>query len=157
MEDGAKNDFERSAFDEAIPPQIEQGPIQTNQASDPAKKKKKRKVALPKIVEQGYDDNGNTIEIIQQRYWYQDYTPPPSESDDYQSATDNEAADAPNPGTVAPGLRRSGRHRSNKLKKANMKNDKLVSNALQKAGLGDITEDEEVDVQDDDVDEDFQG
>jgi len=37
---------------------------QANQASVPAKKKKRRKVALPRIVEQGYDEKGNPIEII---------------------------------------------------------------------------------------------
>ena len=72
------------------------------------------------------DANGMPIKVWQQDFYWVEYTPPPSEEDDYQSATDNEAANSSSLTPAAAGLRRSGRHRSNKLKKANKKNDKLV-------------------------------
>ena len=40
------------------------------------------------------------------------------------------------------GVRRSGRERSNKLKRAHLKNDRLVSTTLEKLEVGDISSDE---------------
>ena len=90
------------------------------------KKKKSKKVNLPKVEKDGIDANGMPIKLISQDFYWVEYTPPPSEEDDYQSATDNEEANSSLQNPVPVGLRRSGRHRSNKLKKANLKNDKLV-------------------------------
>ena len=51
MEGGAKIIDEKSAFDEVIGEQMVVDTTQTNQVSVPAKKRKRRKVALPVIVE----------------------------------------------------------------------------------------------------------
>ena len=51
MADGAKIIDEKSAFDEVIDEQMVIVTTQTNQVSVPAKKKKRRKVALPSIAE----------------------------------------------------------------------------------------------------------
>ena len=64
MADGAKIIDEVSAFAEANDDQMMIDTASKNQASVPAKKRKRRKVAYPKMVEQGYDDKGNGIEII---------------------------------------------------------------------------------------------
>jgi len=42
---------------------------------------------------------------------------------------------------VAEGVRRSGRDKSDNLKRANIKNDLIVSHALEKYGLEDVSSD----------------
>ena len=51
------------------------------------------------------------------------------------------------------GVRRSGRPKSNKLRRANLKNDKLVSSTLNKLEIGDASSDEGADDQESDEDE----
>jgi len=69
------------------------------------------------------------------------------------SADDSEADKALSVAEAPDGVRRSGRSRSNKLKKANLKNDRLVSNILEQLEVGDVSSDELEGDQESDADE----
>ena len=142
------------AHDKVTLAQMMNGTIQTNQASSTAKKKRKKKrMALNKTVRQGQDGAGNPIEITEQAFYWQEYTPPESEDDNINSEDDAEI-DRAMASTEAPeGVRGSGREKNNKLRRANLKNDKLVSNTLEKLEVGDVSSDGLEDAQESDEDE----
>ena len=59
------------------------------------------------------------------------------------------------PAEAQDGLRKSYRPRSNKIRNANLKNDKLVSHTLKKLHVGDISSDEEEEDQESDDNEEI--
>ena len=58
------------------------------------------------------------------------------------SADESENDKEPSISEAPDGVRRSGRSRSNRLKKANLKNEKLVSAALEQLQVGDVSSDD---------------
>ena len=154
-QDGAKLTNEVSAFAELSFERAMFGTTQPNQASTPAKKRKKKKVMLAKTVRQGVDEAGNPIEIIDQPFHWKEYTPAESEEDGAKSEDDDEVDEPQTPTEAPEGVRRSNRERSSKLRKANIKNDKLVSSTLENLNVGDVSSDELEDVEDSDEEEEF--
>ncbi len=69
--------------------------LQASQGAQAQKKKKRRKVAQPKTVKQGLNKDGKPVEIIEQGYYWEEYTPPESEVDENMSADESEDNQAP--------------------------------------------------------------
>ena len=98
----------------------------------PDKKKRKKRVTVAGPTKEGKDAEGNTVMITTYETYIKEYTPPESEEDEHnpeiEAQVDKKMASAEAP----EGARRSGREKSDNLKRAYLKNEIIVSNTLKK-------------------------
>ena len=87
----------------------------------------------------GTDKEGNPIEVKYRPTYMVDCSPSESENDGYEYEVDAQVDNAMASVDAPDGVRRSHREKKNELRRANLKNDLLVSHTLEKFGLEDVS------------------